>query len=963
MFPGCPPRRFPLLRRLSLCLLLLILCPNLWSQANAVDAAVDGYVTDSSGSVITSAQISAINTATNVAQQATSDAQGYYRFPLLPVGSYRIVVSSQGFGSQTEDGILLSVGQKARVDVTLQVGSKGEVVTVDAGSTMLDTGASTIGAVLDRKQVENLPIASRNVYNFLLLSPGVIGLPSSTFGTTQFTFGGTERSQWNLDGLDDTQHGGNRQIRLIIVMPEAVAQTQTLSSGYSAEFGRAAGGQINVLTKSGTNDFHGSAIFQYRPLDLQAIPTLGTTQPDRSWHDEGGTLGGPILKNRLFFFGQFENNPYTLPNVITITPANAAALALPSSQIGNVPFGETYRTIVGKVDYTINAKNSGYIRYARFTNHQPNTAGGLSISDRGSLTTDHMNGAGVQLATVFSPNLLNELRFGAIQRDQFATPVGTSGANGDVWVNINAVANIGYNPLSQNSTTERSSDFIDNLTWTRGRSTLKFGTEVEHTLFAIQSSQDRTYSFNGLAAQNGRPAVTALNQYLNTKNRTVDPATGLPYTYTFFTANGGDPRLRIAFNSLNFFAQDEIRFTRNFSVNVGARYELLLFPTLDVQAPYPASRGVGNDYRDIAPRVAINWSPGGSGKTVVHAAYGMYYDIPGLGTFYNAAQVNGRRFLSYQVAGNAPGAPTFPSVPVFTGSAFQVKPSITAFDGNYKNTYQHQANLQIQRDLGSRFQGTIGYQWAAMRHGLYYTDANLTLTGRSLADGRPIYAGTSARPNTSFGAINVIHSGAKTNYNGLFLNLSRSPVHGLSFNVSYTYSHALADNIGEGGSVTDPSNLARDYGNADNDVRHNLVAQGIYTPTFHGSQTRWLNGFELSSTAFLNSGMPINVGAGLDLNGDGLTNDRPIGIGRNTRRGAGLQQTDAQVKRYINFNERVKLSVFGLAENLLNTNNLNCNTTSGCTSAVINTITAADFGRETSARTSRNVQFGTKLTF
>ena len=388
-----------------------------------------------------------------------------------------------------------------------------------------------------------------------------------------------------------------------------------------------------------------------------------------------------------------------------------------------------------------------------------------------------------------------------------------------------------------------------------------------------------------------------------------------------------------------------------------------MIPTLDPLAPYPASRDVGNDYRDIAPRFAVTWSPRDSNRTVVHAAYGMYYDIPGLGTFYNAAQVNGHRFLSYQIAGGAAGAPSFPNVPSFTDATFQVKPSITAFDGHFHNTYQHQANLQIQQDLGSGFQAILGYQWAAMRHGLYYADSNLTPTGATLADGRPIYAGTSLRPNPSFGAINVIHSGANTNYNGLFVNVSRSSVHGFSFNASYTYSHALANNIGEGGSITDPSNLKRDYGNADSDTRHNLVAQGIYTPQFERSQLHWINGFELSTTAFVNSGMPINIGAGLDLNGDGLTNDRPIGIARNSLTGRGFKQDDAQIKRYINFNERFHLSVFALAENLLNTNNLNCNTTSGCTGAVISTATASDFGRETAARTSRNVQFGTKLTF
>ena len=285
--------------------------------------------TTQSGALV-GAHATLTNTATGLSQEATTNDQGYYRFPLVPVGTYRLTIAADGFQKNTQEGIVLNVGQEARLDISLTVGSTAQTVQVEAGSAILDTGTSTVGAVLDRKEIENLPIASRNVYNYLLLSPGVIGIPTSTFSTTQFTFGGTERSQWNLDGLDDTQHGGNRQIRLIIVTPEAVAQTQTLSNGYSAEFGRAAGGQINVVMKSGTNQFHGSALGQWRPSDLQAIPTLATVQPDRSWYDEAFTLGGPIVKDKLFFFGQYENNPYTLPNPITITPANAARSACPA---------------------------------------------------------------------------------------------------------------------------------------------------------------------------------------------------------------------------------------------------------------------------------------------------------------------------------------------------------------------------------------------------------------------------------------------------------------------------------------------------------------------------------------------------------------------------------------------------------------------------------------------------------
>ena len=944
-------------------LALLALPVASFGQANAIDAAVNGYVLDSSKSSITGSHITLTNISTGISQETNTDANGYYRFPLVHVGTYRLDATADGFQKTTQEGIILNVGQEARIDIALSVGSTSQTVEVEAGANIMDTGTSTIGAVLDQHEIENLPIASRNLFNYLLLSPGVIGMPTSTFSTTQFTFGGTERSQWNLDGLDNTQHGSNRQIRLIIVTPEAVAQTQTLSNGYSAEFGRAAGGQINVLLKSGTNQYHGSALGQWRPLDLQAIPTLATAQPNRSWWDVAFTLGGPIIKDKLFFFGQFENNPYTLPNPITITPANAAALGLAANQIGTAPFGETYRTLVGKVDFNLNAKNSGYVRYARFTNQQPNNASGLSIVDRGSHYTDHQNGGGVQLATVLSDRLLNELRFGVIQRDTGNFPLANASQYGNALVNISSVANIGYSPLTTTTTTERSSSVLDNMTWTRGRHTFKFGGEFDHELFANLSGTAPTFTFSGLAAQNNRSAVSSLNQFLNTTSGATDPATGKPYSYTYLTTYSGTPNIRIAFNFLNFFAQDEIRFSQNFSLNVGARYEAILFPTFDAQAPYALSRSIPNDYTDIAPRIGMTWSPFGNDKTVVHASYGMYYDVPGLGTFYNAAQVNGHRLLSYQVAGGTTGAPVFPNTPDLSGSAFQVKPNITAFDPNFHNAYQHQANLQIQQDLGRNYQLTVGYQFAGMKHGLYYTDTNLTPTGNTLADGRPIFAGTANRPNTNFGAINLIRSGANTNFNGGFLTLQKRISHGLEFTVNYMYSHALADNIGEGGSISDPTNLRRDYGNADNDTRHNLVIQGIYQPSVAAHSWHWLNGFELSSMTFINSGYPINPIAGTDLNQDGVINDRPLFVSRNSLRGFGLSQEDAQIKRYFNFGERYHLAAFAQAENLLNTNNLNCNTTTGCTGAVINAVNASNFLTEQSARTSRNMQFGMSLKF
>ena len=942
--------------------LILALCAIGYSQSNASDAALEGYVHDPSSAVIAGAKVSVRNVDTNIVHETVSGDDGYYRFPLLQVGTYEITGAALGFKQFDQTGVSLAVGQKARIDIAMQLGAGTETVNVTADVPMAETGQATVGAVLSQKEVEDLPIASRNVYNYFLLAPGVQGLSSSTFGTTQFTFGGTERTSWNLDGLDNTQRAGSRQIRMVITTPEAVEQVQVLSNGYSAEFGRAAGGQVNLLLKSGTNQLHGSGLFLYRFADLQARPSLAAIDPSRTWHDEAFTLGGPIRKDRLFFFGQFENNPYTLPNPITITPANAAALDLASHDLGNAPFGETYRTSVVKTDYKINDRNSGYLRYNRFTNHQPGNASGLTITDRGNNFDDHMNGGGAQLATVIRPNLLNELRAGGIARTQQNEPIGPPDPNGS-YINITGVANIGYDPLAKTYTTETSYQAVDNLTWIDGRSTWKAGVDYQHTQFEILKAQNRSFTFGGRAASNGRAAVSPLQQYLNTVASLTDPATGKPFTYTQFQEDGGDPHLTTAFQFINFFVQDEFRVTRRFTLNAGIRYEATLFPQLDSQAPFALSRRIDGDYRDWAPRIGFTWSPFADTRTVFRGAYGIYYDVPGLSIFYNAAQVNGHRFLSYQIAGALPQAPVFPNVPELTGSSFIVPPTINAFSPGYHTPYQHQANFQVERELAPDVSVTVGYNFAAMRHGLYSENINLGAPVSYLADGRPVFGGAAARINPGFNQVNLIVSGANTNYNALFVNAAKRFSKGLEFAVNYTWSHALGNNLGEGGSPEDPGNLQRDYGRLGNDARHTLVLQGLYAPHTGQAALRWINGFELSTTFFYNSGFPINVTSGIDLNNDGTLNDRPLFRGYDDVTGPSMRQLDARLARAFAFRDRYRITAIVETENLLNSTNASCSTAGGCTGAVISNATAADFGRITSARTARNVQMGLKFNF
>ncbi|MPZ18787.1 MAG: TonB-dependent receptor plug domain-containing protein [Luteitalea sp.] len=243
-------------------------------------------------------------------------------------------------------------------------------MTADAGMVLSGQGAS--GEVLNEKAVQTLPITSRNVYNFHLIGPGVKGVPSTGFGTTQFLVGGHNRMSWSMDGLDNSQRRTDRQIRLVITTPENVQEMQVLTGTYSAEFGRAAGGVINVVSRSGSNQLHGSAIGLLRPNAWAARPPLAETKPDQEWWMVDGNLGGPIQRDRLFFFANYEYNPLKAPRPVVIDPEAARLLALPEGDLGNSPFGETFHTPSVKVNFRA-SDYTAWVRSAETPRQTPDT--------------------------------------------------------------------------------------------------------------------------------------------------------------------------------------------------------------------------------------------------------------------------------------------------------------------------------------------------------------------------------------------------------------------------------------------------------------------------------------------------------------------------------------------------------------------------------------------------------------
>jgi len=942
-----PFMRMP--RLIVVLLLTLFTAAPAFAQSNATDGALEGVVVDATDALVPAATLVATNLRTGGIATATSSADGYYRFPLLQVGEYELLVTAPNFADYRRNGIRLSAGQRARVDVALVVGGAAETVQVTADASMVATSQAVAGEVLPEEAVRTLPITSRNVYNFHLVGPGVKGRPSTGFGTTQFIVGGADRMQWYMDGIDNTSRNGSRQIRLVITTPENVEEMQLMTGAYSAEFGRAAGGVINVITRSGTNEVRGSVMAMLRPRTWIARPPLSATRPKQTWQMSQGNIGAPIVRDRLFLFANYEFNPYENVTPVTITPAAIAALKLPVSELDDTN-GETFHTPSAKVNYRLSANNNGFIRYNRFTNRQPGGGSGLGTLSRGNVYKDRMNGFGGQLASVLGVSL-NEMRAGFNVRNTRNTPP-CEGTATSAQINITGVANFGCNPAAASTSHEASLEFIDNLTVTRGAHTLKTGINYQSTVNQPTSGLGRVFTFGGLSASNGRPAVSALDQYLRTLSGEIDPATGRLYTYTQLAQDLGDPSVSLRFNFLNLFVQDEWRVSSRLTVNAGVRYELLLFPTLDASAAYPLSRSISNDTNNVAPRLGVTWIPADDQKTVVRGGYGIYYDSPGLNLATTAAQ-RSTRLLSYQVSGSDSRSPVLPNLLATADPNFSVVPSINAFDADYQVTFAHNASVQVSRELMRDLSVTAGYSYWAHRNAPYIHDVNLPAPVGQLEDGRPVYSGASNRPTPQFRAINLVSSGASGTYHGLDLSLRRRFRNGLQFTVNYGYSRARNNGDLVGGTVMDPSSLGRDLGPSNLDQPHTVSTQWSYAPALK-SALRVLNGLQFSGTTFYSSGFPFSPLAGSDLNADLVLNDRLPGTSRNSARLPNFLQTDLRVSRRIGLGGRRALELMIESENAFNRLNA---------TSVVTQQRASDFGRITATRPGRYIQLGSRFTF
>jgi hypothetical protein len=934
------------------------------AQISQVNGTIRGLITDPTGSRVPNAAIQVTSVETGFARNATADDSGQYQVPLLPIGTYKIIVKAPGFNRYEQTGITVRLDNASEVNISLKVGSAQEAVTVQADASILDTQTFNVGETMNARSLEDLPITSRNTFNLGLYGAGYNGTPDNEFGNPTYAFGGMQRKAYVMDGVDNSQRGGPG--RLGIFSPEDVAEVKVISNDMDAEYGRTIGGIISMTSKGGTNDTHGEVLVLERRPGLIARPPLSFPKPFQQWGVFSGNVGGPIKKDKLFYFASAEYEPEDGAYPITITAQNAAALGLAASELGTAPFKQRFQSYLGRVDYQRDPKNNFYFRYSEYqTPSHFNTAGGLLEMTASNNFNDFDQTASAQWTSILSPHAVNELRFGYLQRIFNRPQVGTvSGgqlsqlaytAGIDPIIVISGVAQLNSNSSAGQGYNEDQFNFIDNFSYHFGNHDIKVGTDIDRIEVDSLDRLVLQYTFSSLA------------QYLNTIN-------GVPgNNYAQLQEQFGTNFAETHTTPINLFAEDHYHVTHNLTFSYGLRWEYRLYPTLNQSAPLAISRNLSNDPHDFAPRFGVAWQV--APKAVVRGGFGIFYDTLNLRLLSLVDRSNGAQVLSYVINGNVAGAPQYPNA--FTGpvSSYAVKPSVYGFSPDFKTQYAEQANLQVEQQLAQNLAVTVGVQWYGSHRQPVLIDTNLGPPVSYLADGRPVFS-SSNRPNTNFNQIFALSSIANSVYYGGFVTLSKRFSHDFQFVGSYTLGWAFNENdsVGDSGSsVINPTNLHDDRAFSSSDQRNRFVMQGVWEPhlAVSGTASQIINGWTIAPDITLGSGFPFTAVAGSDLNGDGVNNDYPLYGARNNFRGPGFKEVNLRLSRRFRLSrERLSLEIIGEAENLLNTTNPACSA-AGCGGAINTTYgptmlappTNVNFRQITSDFNSRQIQIGARFRF
>jgi hypothetical protein len=850
----------------SLLAIVLIFALTVFAQSNT--GTITGIVSDPNGASIANATVVVINVGTNESRTVQTDADGRYEIPSLSTGVYKVTATVSGFQETTVSEARLAVGDRLRVDVAMSVGGVGAVVNVTADQTGVDTETSTIGDTIETARIQDTPINGRDFTQLLATVPGSVqstnqfqtsinGIPS-TFGGTSVLVDGIDASRVDTNGTSNVL--GRIESRVNRVSMDSVQEIQVLEQNYSAQYGQALGAVINPITKSGTNDFHGSAFNFFRNEALDASDALAGKQRFRL-NQFGGNVSGPIKTDKVFFFTNYEGVRQTRGqtfNVLVPTLAfrnSAAAVIRPV--LDNLPLPtEAFNADLGRfIGQRISElrEDTGSVKLDWLQSEASRFAVRYNINDSntnvpyGVGTTQFADGKlRTQLFKIshnyfFGGTTTNEFGFGINHNYTHAGAGDTSIPRFDltfVDFRINPIGPAQFDQIR----TGKVYQFLDTLSTVRGNHSMKFGIDVRLNRRSAESITQDTLTFFS----------------------TNDLRTNAP----FVIARGGNPELNFANENFSLFAQDDWKAHPRLSLNLGLRYEVstvsrekdgLLqnfdLATLSYTAPGQKLHTV--DKNNFGPRVGFAFDVFGNQRTVLRGGYGIFYNRE-LPASFGSPQANSfpqvqTDLFDYLFCATAP--PTF---------AFPVDPRVFAcgqaaayvIEKDLKTAMAQHWSLNVQQDLGFGTL-TVGYVGNHVTHLL--TDGVITPRNLNRAN-----AVTGARPLTErFGDIYLVGGYPQSNYNSMQVNFKRNLTRGFRFNANYTWSHTIDDVVGFFRDYQDEYNSRAERASSDQDVRHNFTFDAGYDIPFRSffeNGPKWLvEGWQLNAIYQARSGLPVNV--------------------------------------------------------------------------------------------------------
>ena len=924
--------------QVELCMKTAFMCVLLLLSTAAAQQSVDtamlhGRIEDPDGASVRGAVLSLRNLSTGRIESVTTGDGGEFRFHYVGAGDYLLKIAADGFAPQ-ELPIRLAIGQAFYLPIRLALPSKAQTLDVTDSAPLVETAKTQFSSLVNESEIKEMPLNGRNYLDLALLVPGVSRTntgASQRFAETSSVPGTgiSVNGQRNLnnsfivDGLSANDDAA--ELAGTFYSQDVIREFQVVRSGGIAEFGRASAGFVNIATRGGTNTLHGDLYGYLRNQNLDAKNPLSGTKLPLTQAQYGASLGGPIIRDRTFFFGNFEQTRQNSAGVIVISPVNvslinaqlsAAGYNGPQLSTGQFPATLHTTNVFTRLDHSVASNDQLSVRYSLYDMDSLNArnVGGLNAVSRAFSLTDRDQSIGINNVWSIAPNFILESR-GQYVRSRFDSPpndlVGPA-------VNISGVANFGTATFSPTARNIDAAELVNNVTYQKGNHSLKTGVDYLHDLVRID--------FPG--ALQGVYSFSSLSNFLAGKYINYQQAFGEPST----TQNNPN---------LGLFVEDEWHVRQGLTINAGLRYDLQMLSNL-----------VHTDTNNVSPRVGIAWSPGGDGKTAIRASYGLFFDRLPLRALSNAMQRNGVDYKVAVLTFGQPGAPAFPNVlPAFPSGLLT---NITTIDPNIQQSYSQQAGLEVERQLWRSASISVGYNHLRAEKIIMSRNLNVPLD-QNVAANKLLFNG--GRPDSDFANNSQFQSVGDAWYDGMTVSFNQLATKWASVRLSYTWSKSL-DTAGNFFFSTpqDNNNIAAEKGRSDNDQRHRLSISGSLNSPRNAAQSflrHLTHDWTLSYIYSYTSALPFNTVTGTDRNGDTNANDRPIGVGRNTGVGFTFNSLDLRLSRALKIAEACRLEMSVDAFNVFNHRN----------DQLPNNVAGPLLGTPTAVGDPRQLQLGLKVAF